>query len=267
MNLPRRASSSALHLLLATLLLSSALLLCPVQANTEKIIFTAPAADTDLDTGLDLDLALTTLTTLADNHAAAAAAAALRTRTNLSRVFHPADGHPAWFLLGDLTRGRRYELRICWSALQPSSFDLDVYSTAAVSASPSLLQSLSEYIDASTPSPPSNTHDTDDDDEEDQTPGKGKDGAAATSAMLLRVRARADYVSHHRSLMQSPPPPVLVDLILDPYVYNLAPRSLLPTAAYLAGAALVAWFLAQWIARSLISIAGSGGRQEKKKQS
>ena len=61
------------------------------------------------------------------------------------------------------------------------------------------------------------------------------------------------------------PPPVLVDLILDPYTYNLIPRSLLPTIGYLTLVGIITWFVARWIATSLRSIASSAEEESKKK--
>ena len=45
--------------------------------------------------------------------------------------------------------------------------------------------------------------------------------------LFLRVRAAADFFTTNKELMSSPPP-VDVDLILDPYVSNVFPRSLGP---------------------------------------
>ena len=60
------------------------------------------------------------------------------------------------------------------------------------------------------------------------------------SVLFLRVRAAADFFTTNKELMSSPPP-VDVDLILDPYVFNVFPRSLGPTAAYIVALAFVAW--------------------------
>ena len=62
------------------------------------------------------------------------------------------------------------------------------------------------------------------------------------SVLFLRVRAAADFFTTNKELMSSPPP-VDVDLILDPYVFNVFPRSLGPTAAYIVALSFVAWFV------------------------
>lgn len=75
------------------------------------------------------------------------------------------------------------------------------------------------------------------------------------SVLFLHVQAAADYFTDDINLMTHPPP-VLVDLILDPFLYNVIPRTLVPTAGYLILVGFVTWFLSQWIASSLRSVAG-----------
>jgi hypothetical protein len=62
------------------------------------------------------------------------------------------------------------------------------------------------------------------------------------------------------------PPPVLVDLILDPYLYNVLPQSLVPTVGYLVVVGVVSWFVAKWVASSLTAIASSANNDQTKKQ-
>jgi hypothetical protein len=50
-------------------------------------------------------------------------------------------------------------------------------------------------------------------------------------------------------------PPVLVDVILDPYLLNTFPKSLVPTAAYLIVLAVGGWYLSGLIWRILVQIA------------
>lgn len=42
-------------------------------------------------------------------------------------------------------------------------------------------------------------------------------------------------------------PPVAVDLILDPFLFNIFPRSLVPTAIWTVIIAIVAYFIGGWI--------------------
>lgn len=79
-------------------------------------------------------------------------------------------------------------------------------------------------------------------------------GEGYSSTLLLRVLAAADYFTDRADLMRDPPP-VLVDLILDPFLGNVLPRSLVPTAGYILLVAAVTWFLARRIASALRSFA------------
>jgi len=53
-----------------------------------------------------------------------------------------------------------------------------------------------------------------------------------SSTLFLRVFAAADYFTTNKTLMEQVPP-VYVDIILDPFIFNIFPRSLVPTAAYI----------------------------------
>ena len=50
----------------------------------------------------------------------------------------------------------------------------------------------------------------------------------------------------NRTLMESPPP-VFVDIILDPFVFNVLPRSLVPTVGYILLLAVAGWYVARYI--------------------
>jgi len=60
-------------------------------------------------------------------------------------------------------------------------------------------------------------------------------------------------------------PPVAVDVILDPYVFNIFPKSLLPTGLYILLIASGAWFLSDLISRSLLSSPAGKEAEELKK--
>jgi hypothetical protein len=67
-----------------------------------------------------------------------------------------------------------------------------------------------------------------------------------TSMLFLAVDAAADYHSSNKTLMSSPPD-VKVDIILDPYVLGVIPRSLLPTVFYILCVAVVAYYVSGYI--------------------
>jgi hypothetical protein len=66
------------------------------------------------------------------------------------------------------------------------------------------------------------------------------------SVLFLRIRAAADYFSLDKALMENVPP-VRADVILDPFLWNVFPRSLVPTAGYVCVVAVVAVLLARWV--------------------
>jgi hypothetical protein len=47
------------------------------------------------------------------------------------------------------------------------------------------------------------------------------------------------------------PQPVDVDIILDPYLANIFPASLLPTAIYIVVLAILALYISRWVWHSL----------------
>ncbi|RSL71670.1 hypothetical protein CEP53_001422 [Fusarium sp. AF-6] len=213
------------------------------EANAEKVIFTAPdAVPIPLQKPSLADLNLPVLTP--DSWSI---------RTNLSRVFpkEPKDyasSAATWLLLDSLNEGQRYEFRVCWAAIQPTGFVMDVYELDTVWDTPELMQSLADYAYSRQPST---------DSQEDH------EGERSASVLLLQIKASADYFTDDTALMRDPPP-VLVDLILDPYLYNLIPRSLVPTIGFLVLVGLVAWFVARSVASKLQSIAVAGESREKK---
>jgi hypothetical protein len=109
---------------------------------------------------------------------------------------------------------------------------------------PELIQSLSEYsyslsrniISAS--SRESKLHDTE---SSQQTQHKYQ-----RSLLLLRILATAEYFTDDQNLMQNALP-VSVDIIMDSYVLNIVPRSLLPTIGYICVVSVLFWPLARWI--------------------
>lgn len=91
-------------------------------------------------------------------------------------------------------------------------------------------------------------------------------GEHEASVLLLRITAKADYFTANATLM-SDVPPVDVDLILDPFVGNMVPRSLVPTVGYVVAVAAVSFFVGKVVLGLLQGIvAGDGGEGRLKKQ-
>lgn len=230
------------------LVLASVLTL--VLANVEKVIFTAPAL-------LPIPQQKPSL---ADLRLPVLAPDASEIRTNLSRAFPStakdyASGAATWVLLDNLNSEQRYEFRVCWAAIQPTGFVLDVFELDTVWETPELIQSLAGYA-FSRQDDGTELH------EELPQPGEKERKA---SLLLLQIKASADYFTDDEALMKDPPA-VLVDLILDPYLFNIVPRSLVPTAGYIVVLAVVSWFIARSVASRLQAIAITADSSDKKKK-
>jgi hypothetical protein len=125
---------------------------------------------------------------------------------------------------------------------QPTDFWLDTYPIAHVLDTPSLIASATKYsdqrqaLDLGKPGHPT------------------KDDPLPESILFLRIQAAASYYSSNRTLMEHPLP-VDVDIILDPFLLNILPRSLGPTAIYITIVSIGAWVLSAYIYRWLASIA------------
>lgn len=242
------------------------LLSCHVLANVEKTIFlgppaiAVPVAHPSLD-----DLSLIPLSPL---HLSA------RTRLNAS---FPTDDGPRgtehWLLLDGLSVGTRYEVRICWLATvriicasisnktrsidhqqQPTAFSLHTYTLSQVFDEPELLGSLSAYAYA-------RQAEIDDLERQrlvarraPQTSSSANPTAPRISVLFLRIFAAADYYTLDKDLMENVQP-VLVDIILDPYLFNVFPKSLLPTAGYVLIVAIASWFASQYVWKLVLELA------------
>lgn len=156
-------------------------------------------------------------------------------------------GHTTWFSLCSLHSGQRYELRVNWAAIQPTEFKIHTYTPEQVASHPALAASLAEYLETQQQQPHDKTKST---------------AAAPASRLLLRIDAAADYYTTDARVMTEPQD-VLVDLVLDPYVGNVVPRSLWPTIAYIAVLAVGGWFLSQSVWSWLVQV-GRGGKEHVK---
>lgn len=207
-------------------------------ANVEKTIFVAPKASEAIqDASIDNLL----LTSLHPNQ--------LTVRTFLNASFPTTNaphGQETWALLDGLQQDQRYELRVCWLATQPTAFWIDTFEMQEVFQTPELLSSVSAYsyarrgelTDAEVSALVENKY-------------KPSSDQLQSNFLFVRIQAAADYFSLNKTLMETVPP-VHVDLILDPYLMNVLPQSLVPTAGYISAIAIFAFFLSGWIYRRMI---------------
>ena len=213
---------------------SIALLVVAVLANTEKVIFRAPSYQKTRDSSSEW------LATYEDH----LCSKQLRLRRSLRVLptFHESPyGTEHWYLLRNLTEGQRYEVRICWPASQPTDFRLEVFDyTDAFIVTEGGLDSahLAPYRYHIAQPAISRIVPTSSDEGE--------------SILALRIQAKASFVTNNKTLMQHPPP-VDVDIILDPYHGNVFPASLVPTAVYIGALAVIAWYLSGYIWTLLVT--------------
>lgn len=113
---------------------------------------------------------------------------------------------------------------------QPTDFWLDVHNFSHVFDTPHLIQGLATFAELQALQPQA----------EDNKPPR--QNYSTGTILFLHVQAAADYFTTNKTLMQHPPP-VDIDIILDPYLANVVPVSLLPTAAYIIVLAVGAWLL------------------------
>ncbi|KAI5864366.1 hypothetical protein GGS23DRAFT_496389 [Durotheca rogersii] len=219
------------------------LLISAASANTEKAVFLGPAPG-------NIPSAHPALRHL---HVDTLTPANASKRTHVAARFPSLaspDGTPTWLILDDLAEGQRYEVRVCWAATQPTTFKIATYELQTVLETPELLSQLSEYSRSRQPV------------REDGYPyGTGSAGdhrasisEKGASVLFLQILAAADYYTTNRTLMRDVPS-VHVDIILDPFLLNALPRSLLPTAGYLIFVAMVSWFIAQYISTLICRVA------------
>jgi hypothetical protein len=207
-------------------------------ANVEKIIFVAPEAES-FPSDASLDNLLLERVTLAKP--------SLRTHINAS--FPTQDqpkGTQTWMMLEDLTPSQRYEVRICWLATQPTSFWLHTHRMQATFEDPKLISALTTFSNHKHSSVSPEILD----EAQSQTNSR-QVSSMPTTFLFLQIFAAADYFSLNKTLMENVPP-VHVDVILDPYLLNIFPQSLLPTAGYIMTIAVLGWFLSSWIYRSFV---------------
>ncbi|CCC07430.1 unnamed protein product [Sordaria macrospora k-hell] len=73
----------------------------------------------------------------------------------------------------------------------------------------------------------------------------------SSSSLLLHISAAADYFTSNTSVMLHPPP-VDVDIILDPFLFNVLPRSLVPTIGWIVVVAVAGWIVSKRVVSFLV---------------
>ncbi|KAI0882605.1 uncharacterized protein GGS22DRAFT_46866 [Annulohypoxylon maeteangense] len=228
------------------------LLIASVFANTEKAIFTGPPA-------ANIPSAHPTLE---DLHVDILTPINWSIRTHLESQFpniSSPNGKATWLILDELTEGQRYEVRVCWAATQPTQFKITTYELQTVFETPELISELSEYSWARQSL--GGNHGSQSKPEENLRISNSEREA---SVLFLQILAAADYFTLNKTLMRHVPP-VHVDIILDPFLLGVLPRSLLPTVGYITAVAVTSWFIARYISMWIYNL-GAEATPEKKIQ-
>ncbi|KAI1754689.1 hypothetical protein F4782DRAFT_456148 [Xylaria castorea] len=213
-------------------------------ANTEKTIFFGPPA-VDIDSIYPASDHLQVVS-LDPRHFAIRAHLEVESPSNELR-----HGKASWFVLHNLTEDQRYEVRVCWAATQPTAFRLETYELETVFKAPELTAELSAY--ANTLQSDRNNHVA--------IPLQTLEPGMQSSLLLLRIIAAADFYTTNHTLMRNAPP-VLVDVILDPFILNILPCSLLPTVIYIVAVAIVSWFVGKRISSWVRQLATEPTKQK-----
>ena len=119
---------------------------------------------------------------------------------------------------------------------------METYTPSQVLTTPSLVGSLMQYLPTVSPRPPH--------------PFSPSSAGAAhpqprPRLLLLQISAAADYFTSNASLMMHPPQ-VDVDIILDPFLFNVLPRSLVPTIGWIVVVALAGWAISKRVVSFLV---------------
>ncbi|KAI1003595.1 hypothetical protein K3495_g4617 [Podosphaera aphanis] len=208
-----------------------------VSANTEKIIFLGPSKLKVPFNHFTLEESLFKLEALSPDDTT------LRTHLHAQfpTEFSPL-GKSSWLLLYGLPEGQKYEVRICWTATQPTSFKLEKFEMADIVEAPNLVSSISRFA--------AEKHGVSSTSAATISQIKTSLKEQSVSITMVRIYAAADYFTVNKTLMMTVPP-VHVDIHLDPYVLNLFPLSLIPTVTYMClliiGSALVSVYITDWV--------------------
>ncbi|KAL1879399.1 hypothetical protein VTK73DRAFT_7036 [Phialemonium thermophilum] len=217
-----------------------------VSSNVEKTIFLAPEAREIAHDAVLLGRRLPVLTP-----------SNWSLRTKIDAEFPTegsSQGKVSWFFLDNLTEYQRYEVRICWAATQPTAFTLKTYEPSVAWEQPDLRASIERFVPNSQ--------------QQDIRTGVAEptsDQPRISSALVLQVSAAADYFTKNATLMSNVPL-VDVDVVLDPYILNVFPRSLLPNAACIVLVAIGSFFVSRWVIALIDGLLRADAALEKKQQ-
>ncbi|CUS09982.1 unnamed protein product [Tuber aestivum] len=213
-----------------------------VLGNVEKAIFVAPSNPQDLlfngaNSTERLEALYPGLLKLNPSPTCEGICHQLRVTLDTSFI---GSGERHWVALDHLEQGKRYEVRICWAATSPTDFTLNIYTASQLLDNPSLFANMTAYaFHRLSLSPISELY---------------APSAAPRSVLYLDIQAKAGYYTHEKPRMESPDP-VEVEIILDPFILNVLPESLLPTVVMIVLITLFAFWASGRVYNALRNIA------------
>jgi len=145
-------------------------------------------------------------------------------------------GNDVWFLLDDLEPGARYEVRICWAATTPTDFWLSVHSQHEQAI---LLNSNGRNESRYSKIP-----------------------IEDSSHLYLKISGAASFFTTDTKLMDDPPP-VLVDIILDEYLFGVLPLSLRSVALFITVMAVASYYLGIWFIKFINGLTKPAVKEKK----
>lgn len=156
--------------------------------------------------------------------------AAPRLRTTLKTSFIDP-GAEYWLELSPIQTGSRYEVRVCWPATSPTAFSIHPVGLPFDSIGNNRVWPASK-------------------------------GETELVRQYVRMLALTDYVSDDKKRMEKPDD-VEVELILDRYLFGVAPESLKKIGVWVVVVAGFSWWFGGKIAEILKGVAKIGKKEKK----
>ncbi|KAF8423643.1 hypothetical protein EV426DRAFT_574480 [Tirmania nivea] len=149
------------------------------------------------------------------------------------RVGEEREESSTWVVLEKVIPGKRYEVRIVWAATEPAEFELGVFTAVEAVEAGMGAGAEGSVIRGG---------------EEGGKDGEKEGGLKSSqgTVMYLRVLAKKDRYN---------PDPVAVELVLDPFIWNILPESLLHIGAIVVLVAGAAWWAGAMVDRWLSMVA------------
>lgn len=212
-------------------------------ANVEKVIF---LLNPPPDPPLQLTRILSNLLRLNPN--SPRLSTTLDLTTNITGRERDAGGNGGigegestiWAVLEKLILGKRYEVRIIWAATEPAKFELEVFT--AVEVGEMGVEGLVIQGEEKGGK-----------EEGKEEANNGALGSSQGIVMYLRVLAKKDPYN---------PDPVKIELILDPFLWNILPESLLCIGVVVVLVAGAAWWVSGRVERWLSMVARQQRREK-----